>query len=184
MRHVVSEVTRGHDTVPVWVSGDAPEDPAHAQDMLNTIASSGIELLVDVRAEAGTGTHFPVADLAKHGLQVLTLGVVDHNDAFRDPELVGAWVNALLQLPRVPTLIHCHMGVNRSASAAVALLHGRGLPAGTATALVLRNRAVAVAPYAPAALEALSGPDAGEQCRRTIAEMRVADRRMLDVEIT
>ena len=182
-RHVVSLVSAGLTTEPLWVSGDAPEEPAAARAFTEHVAALGVRRILDVRAEAATGSRFDHAVLAAHGIELRSLGVVDHHDAFADTTATHAWTETLFALSPEPTLVHCHMGVNRSASAAVLLLVARGFAADVATRSVLDGRQMALAIYAPAALRSLARHTAAEQVRQVILEERGHDRRLRDARV-
>ena len=179
-RHTLSKVSAGLLTPSLWVSGDAPEHEEGALMFTRTIIDSGIELVVDVRSESALGSSLSRDLLSKEGVGVVDLGVVDHEDAFSEREAVTAWFNSLSALPEVPTLIHCHMGVNRSASAAVLVLVARGFTPHVATKTILEGRSTALAIYAPAVLTEIFGPAAAAECRGVIRALRSEDRRLRD----
>lgn len=182
-RHLVSEVSGTLDTPPLWVSGDAPEDPAAARWFTEQVIGLGVRRIVDVRAEMHSGSSFDHDLLSAHGVGVVRLGVVDHNDAFADTAAARTWTQELWRVPTEPTLVHCHMGVNRSASAAVLMLMARGFTVEDATGTVLDNRRSALAVYAPASLRALGRHEEADSCRNLIVTKRSSDRRLRDVDL-
>jgi predicted protein tyrosine phosphatase len=182
-RHVFSRVSGTLATPAIWVSGDAPDDAEGARRFTEELVELGIRRIVDVRAEAHRGSRFDLEVLERSGVAHQHLGVVDHNDAFRDGTSVRTWVEALAAVPQEPLLVHCHMGVNRSASAAVLMLAARGFTPEQATREVLANRPSALAVYAPASFHVVSGEHAAEAARSTIRELRAGDRRLRDLQL-
>lgn len=182
-RHVFSRVSGTLETPAIWVSGDAPDDIEGARRFTEDLVGLGIRRIVDVRAEAHRGSRFDFDVLERSGVAHQHLGVVDHNDAFRDGTSVRAWVEALAAVPQEPLLVHCHMGVNRSASAAVIMLAARGFTPEQATREVLENRASALAVYAPVSFHVVDGEHAAEVARSVIRELRAGDRRLRDLQL-
>jgi protein-tyrosine phosphatase len=177
-RHVVSHITAGLGTADLWLSGDAPDDPTQARSHTEHVAAHGVRRIVDVRAAGPTLSRWDADVLLDHGIDYQVFGLVDHHDAFTDEHEVRSWVGELLELPPEPTLIHCHVGVNRSASAVVALLVGWGVPVRDAVHAVLNRRPTAMAVYAPAMLHAFFGPEAGHEANEEILRLRADDRRL------
>lgn len=179
-RHVVSLVSGALTGAQVWVSGDAPKGQHRALVFTEHIAALGVRHIIDVRAEAAHGSSLELGVLDANHIVLQHLGVIDHNDAFADIEHTRAWAQALLEAPDEPTLVHCHMGVNRSASAAVLLLMARGVRADVAARAVLDGRPTALAIYAPAALRSLGLNADAELVREVILAERGGDRRLRD----
>jgi protein-tyrosine phosphatase len=121
--------------------------------------------------------------LAAAGVTHTHLGIEDHTDVFAQPDTARAWATAVVATPDVPVLVHCHMGVNRSASAAVVLLVARGVPVADAMHAVLTNRAAAMAVYAPATLRAWGTHGDADTARDVLFALRGEDRRLRDVTI-
>jgi protein-tyrosine phosphatase len=182
-RHELSLVSAGLPTTPIWVSGDAPERSSESDLMSAEIVASGVKHIIDVRVNPLDGTNFNERILLENRVTREHAGMVDHADAFSDDQVVMRWVNLLRGAPEVPLLVHCHVGVHRSASAAIVLLCLRGFSPETATRAVLENRSSALGVYAPSTLKRVLGTAAERACRDTILSLRAHDRRLRDAQM-
>jgi len=80
-------------------------------------------------------------------------------------------------LPSAPLLVHCHMGVNRSASVAALVLALRGVTPYDAVASVLSARPSAMAIYAPRLFAAVFDRDAASAAWQALESLRGDDPR-------
>lgn len=144
------------------VGGDLSANFRRARSQLDELVAAGITHIVDLRSEWTDETlvaewapqvrylHHPVADA----------GQVIGPDWFA--ELVG-WVDDALDDPQAKVLLHCHMGVNRAPSAALAVLLSQGVELRPALNAIRGARPVAIIDYARDALDwhlLTSGADA------------------------
>lgn len=174
-RHQFSLIagTRGVDDL--WLSGDAPADVRDRARLEAVIRDLGVRAIVDVRDPSTSLTEWSVP-----GVEKFNLPVADADDAFSDP---ASWVQALLDIPRVPTLVHCHMGVNRSATAAAVMLRGRGLSSRDAVRAVLEARPSALAVYAPQVFASWAGHSEGVDALEELRRFRGSDRRLAETDL-
>lgn len=172
MRHVLSLVSGADGSPCVWVSGDANKDrvEAHTEEL----CAAGIEHVLDMREHTDG-----MSSWAKRGnLRIFEHRVPDSYHAFEEPTQL---LRALEAVGEKPALIHCHMGVNRSASAAVLLLVMRGVPVSEAVCSVLDKRESALCIYAPIALRSWIGESYGLEAIEAIHSRRSKDRRWTDL---
>jgi protein-tyrosine phosphatase len=178
-RHRFSEVSFGLDTVPLWVSGDPPDTRAHVAEFTRQAVGLGVELVLDLRDHAPGLSEWDHAQFESSNVEYLRLPIEDASSAFSAASAeFSSWLERLRSLPAVPMLVHCHMGVNRSASAAVALLVLRGFSPAEATTSVLVSRPSAMAIYAPHLLRHLTGPEDAASADRAIRLLRATDQRL------
>lgn len=179
-RHLLSEVSAGLSTTPIWVSGDAPDDPSLVTAHTEAVAALGVLMVVDLRDPAPGLSEWDVKVFRSAGIEYRRLPIEDASSSFSagSPEF-SRWLSEVSTLPEIPTLVHCHMGVNRSASLAVALLAMRGLPAGEAMSSVLGSRESAMAVYAPLLIRSLPGFSAADadEAAESLRALRREDHR-------
>lgn len=172
MRHVLSLVSESSSAPSVWVSGDADKNRAEAHT--EELHLAGVEHVLDMREQADGMSHWA----KRENLKILEHRVPDSYHAFEEPTRL---LRTLEVVGEKPALIHCHMGVNRSASAAVLLLVMRGMPAGEAVCAVLDGRESALCIYAPLALRNWIGERHGLEAIEAIHSRRSDDRRWRDL---
>jgi hypothetical protein len=172
LRHTLSPIyTKSGDT-GIWVSGDA--DPAREIEHTSEIYSAGVRNVLDVRDVSSSKSNWrPMVDM-----EIKRVETRDHHQDFESPREL---VKHLETLAGRPLLIHCHMGVNRSASVAIIMLVILGETPGDATEAVLNSRASALGIYAPIALKNWLGDGAGFESMEAIESLRGNDRRLVDL---
>jgi predicted protein tyrosine phosphatase len=143
----------GWVTDRIAVCGDLPESDVAAQAQLDQWQAAGVSVIVDVRGEHSDASR--VAEWAPH-ITYIHLGTHDSGGA-QD----HAWfvlgveeiLSALAADPAAKVVIHCHMGVNRAPSMAVAVLLAMGYDGIAAVEAVRAARPIAAAIYADQALD-------------------------------
>jgi len=104
------------------VTGDLPEHHGAARRQLDSWVDAGVTVIVDVRGEWSDESF-----VAEHHPQLTYIYAPTHDDGGRQSsDWFGCTVDRILERiaddPAAVVLIHCHMGVNRAPSLAVALL--------------------------------------------------------------
>lgn len=148
------------------VGGDLSPNFRRARAQLDELVAAGITHIADLRSEWTDESlvaewapqlhylHHPVDDA----------GQVISPDWFAE---LADWVNAALADPSAKVLVHCHMGVNRAPSAALAVLLSQGVELRPALDAIREARPVAVIDYARDALDwHLSATGADAKSRR------------------
>lgn len=156
--------------------GDLSPDPDQAFEQVDYILAQGITLVVDMRREANdaevwdavpdgevTYLHVPTDDA--HGYQI-------PQEAF---DAVVVAVREHYQADGAKVLIHCHMGINRGPSGALAVLLDQGYDPVEAYDLIRKARPIAGIAYAVDALKA-------DHRRRRARGQEVSGRDLRDVK--
>lgn len=163
----------------IAVGGDLSPNFRRARAQLDELVAAGITHIADLRSEWTDEAlvaewapqlaylHHPVADAG----QVI--------DAEWFSGLVE-WATAALADPDARLLVHCHMGVNRAPSAALALLLAQGMDLRSSLDAIRARRPVAIIDYARSALDwhlAASGANAKARrnARRRLGRWRGAN---------
>lgn len=158
----------------VALGGDLSSNFRQAREQLQELVSAGITHIVDLRTEWSdeimvrgwepqiTYLHHRVADA----------GQLIEPEWFE--ELV-VWVHdALADDPDAKVLVHCHMGVNRAPSAALAILMDSGMGLREALDRIRSARPVAVIDYAGSVLSwYFARTNAGTKTRRNMRRVLV-----------
>ena len=146
------------------VGGDLSPNFGLARRQLDELVEAGITHIADLREEWSDET------LVKNWAP--QVHYLHHRVADAGQEIDGAWfteladwVDTALAEPGSKVLVHCHMGVNRAPSAALALLLHGGMALRPALDAIRSARPVAVIDYARSALD--------WQLERTAADARV-----------
>lgn len=131
--------------------GDLSFDPAVAALQVEEIVDSGIEMVIDCRAEDNDDWIWDEA-----GINYLHLPTDDHAEHHIPVELFNrAVVEARHHIDAgEKVLIHCHMGINRAPSVAYAVLLDLDMDPVKAFDLIREKRVCAAVYYAVDALEA------------------------------
>ena len=160
------------------VGGDLAPNFRQARAQLAELVAAGITHIADLRSEWSDESLVrnwaPQLEYLHH--RVEDAGQEIGGDWFAT---LADWVDAALAKPGTKVLIHCHMGVNRAPSAALAVLLHQGVGLRQALDAIRQARPVAVIDYADNALEAhliRSGADPRQRrnARRTLARWRQA----------
>lgn len=159
----------------IWLSGDAPKHQPALNECNSTLSSLGVRTVVDVREAESRATVWGSGDE-----RLVLLPVSDSDEGFSSPE---KWVEGLLAVPPGRTLVHCHMGVNRSATAVAVMMWGRGYSPRDAVSAVLEARASALAVYAPKVFSVCVGAEAGREALDAIQALRGSDRRLAETDL-
>lgn len=138
-------------TTQLAVGGDLSANYAVARRQLDELVAAGITHIVDLRAE---WTDEQLVTGWEPGIHYFHHPVEDAG------QVIGAdWFNALLDWvrpaladPRTKLLVHCHMGVNRAPSAALAILLDAGWRLVDALDAIRDARPVAAIDYASCVL--------------------------------
>lgn len=130
------------------VTGGLPVDPDLARPLLATWVEAGVTHVVDARRERSDEEF-----VARHAPHVRYRWAPTHDLGEQQPDewftSSTAWIlDALAGDPSSVVLVHCHMGVNRGPSLAMAALMELGHPADEALAMVRAARPIAVVQYA------------------------------------
>lgn len=177
-RHVVSLVSAAFDVTPVWVSGDPPDRVSLVTEHTASVVATGVSAVLDLRGASSKLSSWDTDVFAASAVEYHRLPIEDASMAFSDSsEGFRNWLTQVVALTPVPVLVHCHMGVNRSASVAALLLSLRGVPAFDAVSAVLTSRPSAMAIYAPSLFEAVYGPTAASEAARALEMLRDGDPR-------
>lgn len=172
LRHTLSSVRANDLGGGIWISGDA--DPARVTEHTKEIHAAGVRRILDVRDVSSSKSQWdPEIDIV--------IERVETRDHYQDFEHPRELIARLEKLAGQPLLIHCHMGVNRSASVAVLMLVVLGESPSLATETVLNSRTSALGIYAPIALKNWLGKDAGNESMNVIESLRGNDRRLIDL---
>ena len=171
-------------TPQLAVGGDLSANFVLARRQLQELAEAGISHIIDLRSEwsdeslvrgwepAISYLHHPIAD---DGAPIPSAWL----------DALATWAGRALADPEAKVLVHCHMGVNRAPSAALAILLDAGLRLRPALEAIRTARPVAAIDYADSVLawwSARLGHDARTRrnLRRVLKRWRAA--RHLDVE--
>jgi hypothetical protein len=173
MRHTLSKVTAEPGEYTLWVSGDA--DSANIESHTQELVLAGVDCVLDVRDKSTALSFWSPRD----GLLVRK---IETRDSYHDFENPLAILRALEEIKSDSLLIHCHMGVNRSASVASLFLATRGDTPGKAVERVLKSRESALCIYAPIAFNRWLGRSAGDEALDAIELFRGGDRRWVDLK--
>ncbi len=161
------------------VGGDLSANFRRARQQLNELVAAGVTHIADLRAE--WSDEVLVRGWAPQ-LRYLHHRVEDAGQAIT-PEWFDdlvAWASeALAADPSAKVLVHCHMGVNRAPSAALAILLDQGMGLRESLDRIRQARPVAVIDYADSAVDwylARTGADARTRAnlRRVLARWRQA----------
>jgi dual specificity phosphatase 3 len=142
----------GWVTDRIAVSGDLPHDRDQARRQLDEWRAAGVTHIVDVRGEWNDAS-FVAAEAPE--LTYHWLGTHDHGGGQPDDWFAAGVeaVRAALADPEAKVVIHCHMGVNRAPSLAVAVLVALGWQPIDALLAVRAARPIAAALYSEDATE-------------------------------
>ena len=156
------------------VTGDLADDDALAEAQIHEWAAAGVTLIVDVRSECSDRSRiaefFPEIDY-------LHAPTHDHGGV-RPDEWFDGTVDHIIETlefdPSSVVLIHCHMGVNRAPSMAMAVLMTLGSSALEALDAIRSARPIATASSADQVVEWYHRRHllAGEQCDRVVESVR------------
>ena len=161
------------------VGGDLASNFRLARAQLDELVAAGITHIVDLRSEWSdeslVQSWAPQVAYLHH--RVDDAGQVIGGAWFAE---LADWVEAALAEPGAKVLVHCHMGVNRAPSAALAVLLHQGVGLRPALDAIRSARPVAVIDYAGNALDwhlARSGADPRQRrnARRTLTRWRQAN---------
>jgi hypothetical protein len=154
-RHETGDPLRWADADTVTdfllVGGDLDGDEVRALAQADELAAAGVTHVLDARAEASDGDVWETF-----------AGVTYHWDGIEDAgqpvghgwfEAVAAFARTALAAPGARLLTHCHLGVNRGPSAALAVLLDRGWDPVDALDAIRAARPVAAVAYADDALD-------------------------------
>lgn len=168
----------------IAVGGDLSANFEVARRQLGELHQAGISHIIDVRAEWSDELLVRRWEPAIHYLHhpVADDGMVIPPAWF---DTLVEWARQALADPNARLLVHCHMGVNRAPSAALAILLDAGMPLRAALNAIRGARQVAAIDYAGSVLAWWSerqGHDAGARrnLRRVLQRWRAAQH--LDVE--
>ncbi len=163
-------------TPTLSTGGDLPADRATAARHIADWRGRGIRRVVDCRVE-WTDADL-VAELAPD-IEYVHLGIDDAGQ-----RVPGTWFDRLVDAvdggpstlvsTLVPTLVHCHMGINRGPSAAYAVLLARGYDPVDAIDLIRTRRPIAAVGYAEDALEWWMARTGADGSARAAARTRLA----------
>ncbi len=135
----------------LYVSGDLPSGRNRALTQLEVWQDLGIGVIVDCREEYSDEEF-----VAEHAPEIVYLHVGTHDaGGGQDPEWFERTVRALREIMAAVTggvMVHCHMGVNRGPSMALAVLLDRGWDPVDALDAILAARPIAAVAYAESAL--------------------------------
>ncbi len=135
----------------LYVSGDLPSRIDRALAQLRAWRDLGIGVIVDCREE-----YSDEELVAEHAPEIVYLHVGTHDaGGGQDPEWFEWTVGALREVTAVgdgSVMVHCHMGVNRGPSMAMAVLLDRGWDPIEALDAILAARPIAAVAYAESAL--------------------------------
>lgn len=131
----------------VALSGDLPSDQQRAIEHLEVWTAAGVTHVVDVRGECSDEAL--VAAVAPH---LVYRWAPTHDDGGPQPDqwfdaTVGWILDVLAEHPDAAVLIHCHMGVNRAPSMAMAVLMSLGFGAVHALDAIRSARPIAQVLY-------------------------------------
>jgi hypothetical protein len=138
-------------TPQISLCGDLHENSRRAAAQLDEWVASGVTHILDVRSEFTDGPW-----VAKRAPQLVYhwVGTDDHGGA-QGPEWFDAGVKLALeslQDPAAHLVVHCHMGINRGPSMALALLLAQGRDVIEALDAIRAARPLAAVIYAPDAV--------------------------------
>ena len=177
-RHVVSLVSGGFDVAPVWVSGDPPDRISLVSAHTASVVNTGVSVVMDLRGVSSKLSSWDAGIFAASSVDYRRLSIEDASSAFSDTSGgFRVWLDQVVSLPPVPVLVHCHMGVNRSASVAALVLALRGASAFDAVSAVLTSRPSAMAVYAPSLFAAVYGSTAASEALQALEMFRGDDTR-------
>lgn len=168
----------------IAVGGDLSANFELARLQLSELAEGGITHIIDLRAEWSD-------ELLVHrwepGIAYLHHPIADDGELIPGAwfDVVVEWAHRALEDPNAKLLVHCHMGVNRAPSAALAILLDAGMGLRPALEAIRTARPVAAIDYAGSVLtwwSARHGHDATRRrnLRRVLQRWRAG--RHLDVE--
>ena len=133
----------------IALSGDLPRNHVQALKQLDYWVDSGVTHIIDVRSEHEVGNDRGLVKRHAPHIQYHWVPADDdgrhRDDAWFDKGLEHA-LEALLE-PDSRIVIHCHMGVNRAPSMALAVLLGLGEHHLDALDLIRESRPIAAALY-------------------------------------
>ncbi len=138
-------------TSQISLCGDLHEDPHLAAEQLDGWISSGVTHILDVRSEY---TDRPWVASRAPQLVYHWVGA-DDDGGNQDPEWFDAGVMLAMESLQEPTahiVVHCHMGINRGPSMALAIMLAQGWDAIAALDAIRAARPLAAAIYAPDAV--------------------------------
>ena len=161
----------------ITLSGDLPHDPVEAGDLLRKWADHGVTTIIDCRIEWSdedfVRKHQPHIDY--HHMPI--------DD--RGQAVPKTWFDAVVKIARSAKpgriMVHCHMGINRGPSAALAILMDQGYPLTEALTVIRQVRPIAAMAYANDAWLAHWKREGMRSCKFTkgvkdIAAWRIANR--------
>jgi dual specificity phosphatase 3 len=137
----------------IIVTGDLPDHVAAAERCLDDWVAAGVTTIVDLRGEWSDETF--VADRHPH-LTYVWAPTHDNGGAQSDDWFADTTERVLEQLaadPDAVVLIHCHMGVNRAPSLAMAVLLELGFTTTGALEAIRAARPIAGIIYADQAVD-------------------------------
>lgn len=139
-------------TERIAVGGDLAANFKLAKEQLDELLAAGITHIIDLRSEWSdelvVRNWAPQVHYFNHRIEDAGQLI---DPAWFD-ELTDWARNALDSDPKAKVLVHCHMGVNRAPSAALALLLDQGMGLREALELIRKARPVAVIDYAGSVL--------------------------------
>jgi protein-tyrosine phosphatase len=135
------------------VSGDLPSHGTAARRQLARWVDAGITHVVDVRGECND-----VDFVARHAPDIRYLWAPTHDSGGAQPHHwftdTTDWIlSALADDPAANVLVHCHMGVNRAPSMAMATMMAMGTPSTAALDAIRSARPIAGIIYADQAAD-------------------------------
>lgn len=138
-------------TSQLLVGGDLAADDQLAEAQLSELLTAGVGHIVDARVE-WTDAEF-VARIAPH-VAYSHVGIDDAGQVLADSwfDEVTALISTSVAAGQV-VLVHCHMGINRGPSLALAVLLQQGWDVVAAMDLIRTSRPVAAMAYAENALD-------------------------------
>lgn len=159
-RWTIGEVTDG-----LFVGGDLPEDEEEAVVHLERWVDAGVTHILDVREE--WSDEALVAECAPW-IGYVHLGTDDDGE-MRPDEWFRQGVLAAQAADGGGLLVHCHMGINRAPSMALAILLARGWDAVAGLNAIRAARPIAAIAYAEDAVRHHFAP---EGARKVAAQVR------------
>jgi len=168
----------------IAVGGDLSANFDQARGQLEELHTAGITHIIDVRNEWSDEL---LVRRWEPSIQYLHHPIADDGQKIPKAwfDTLVEWAHGALADPNATVLVHCHMGVNRAPSAALAILLDCGMGLRPALEAIRTARPVAAIDYAGSVLEWWSdrrGHDAAARrnLRRVLQRWRAA--RQLDVE--
>ena len=166
MAPVLAHANADFVTDRLALGGDLSSMFATARIQLDELVQAGITHIVDLRSE--WSDELLVAGWAP-GIRYWHYGIPDAGQLIDADwfEILTGWVRNALREPDAKVLLHCHMGVNRAPSAALAVLLDQGFGIREALEAIRAARPIAVIDYADSVLDwHLGGTAAAARHRR------------------